>query len=397
MSLAMLAPWKDVDGVRFFSLQKRPPDAQAEASAPGFEIDDVSDELHDFAETAAAISHLDLVISVDTSVVHLAGAMGKPVWLMLPTPAEWRWMEHREDSPWYPTMRLFRQRQRGDWAHVVEAIKEALGEFARDPAAAKAMNAQAIARSAGRPVPRLPVGQPSQLASGHRPGLSAVAETRHGIMQYLPDEPILGMSIGWYGDHLQRQLNLLGTMMRPGATVLESGAGAGMHALFVAKAIGPTGHLFLYESRAPMRSILRQNLVANRIGNVTLMARALGAFGAPPDVETVDELRLERLDWLKLDDGAAALVVLQGATDTLWRLRPLVFAAAADESTLSSLAEFAREHGYRCWRMETALYDPENFNRRDDDRFAGRTALALLAVPEEVEMDVALDECTELV
>ena len=63
-------------------------------------------------------------------------------------------------------------------------------------------------------------------------------------MQYLPDEPILGMSIGWYGDHLQRQLNLLGTMMRPGATVLESGAGAGMHALFVAKAIGPTGHLF---------------------------------------------------------------------------------------------------------------------------------------------------------
>ena len=91
-----------------------------------------------------------------------------------------------------------------------------------------------------------------------------------------------------------------------------------------------------------MRSILRQNLVANRIGNVTLMARALGAFGAPPDVETVDELRLERLDWLKLDDGATALVVLQGATDTLWRLRPLVFAAAADESTLSSLAELRK-------------------------------------------------------
>ncbi|MEA1650426.1 tetratricopeptide repeat protein [Nitrospirillum sp. BR 11164] len=83
-------------------------------------------ELTDFAETAAAISALDLVITVDTAVAHLAGALGRPTWLLLPHVAEWRWMEDRADSPWYPSMRLFRQPRPGDWPAVVVAVGEAL-------------------------------------------------------------------------------------------------------------------------------------------------------------------------------------------------------------------------------------------------------------------------------
>ncbi|HVC62987.1 MAG TPA: glycosyltransferase [Acetobacteraceae bacterium] len=89
-------------------------------------VRDHSERLADFADTAALLSQLDLLIAVDTSVAHLAGALGIPVWLMLPARADWRWLTQRDDSPWYPTMRLFRQTQPGDWRGVVEQVIAAL-------------------------------------------------------------------------------------------------------------------------------------------------------------------------------------------------------------------------------------------------------------------------------
>jgi ADP-heptose:LPS heptosyltransferase len=82
--------------------------------------------IEDMADTAALIANLDLVIAVDTSVAHLAGALGKPVWLLLPLSPDWRWLLDREDSPWYPGMRLFRQERLGDWQPVVERVQRAL-------------------------------------------------------------------------------------------------------------------------------------------------------------------------------------------------------------------------------------------------------------------------------
>ena len=85
--------------------------------------------LTDFAETARVIAQLDLVITVDTSVAHLAGAMAKPVWILLPTGPDYRWLLEREDSPWYPTARLFRQTERGDWSGVVSRVANELKRF----------------------------------------------------------------------------------------------------------------------------------------------------------------------------------------------------------------------------------------------------------------------------
>ena len=85
-------------------------------------IIDFTADLLDFADTAALIANLDLVITVDTAVAHLAGAMGKPVWVMIPFNPDWRWMLEREDTPWYPTMRLFRQRKMGKWDDVIARI-----------------------------------------------------------------------------------------------------------------------------------------------------------------------------------------------------------------------------------------------------------------------------------
>ena len=86
----------------------------------------IAAELRDFDDTAAVIENLDLLISVDSAPAHLAGAMGKPCWVMLPAPADWRWLKIRDDSPWYPTLRLFRQAQFGDWDRVVRAICDAM-------------------------------------------------------------------------------------------------------------------------------------------------------------------------------------------------------------------------------------------------------------------------------
>jgi tetratricopeptide (TPR) repeat protein len=120
-----LASLADVAGVSFVSLQK----GEAPAAPEKLKLLDLTSELTDFTETAALISNLDLVITVDTAVAHLAGAMGKPVWILLPAVPDWRWMLKREDSPWYPTTRLFRQAAPGDWTGVVKRIVSELAHL----------------------------------------------------------------------------------------------------------------------------------------------------------------------------------------------------------------------------------------------------------------------------
>lgn len=110
--------------IEFYGLQVGPRSADLSRSETG--VIDLSESLADFGETAAAIEALDLIITVDTAVAHLSGALGKPVWLLLPHVPDWRWQLDRDDSPWYPTMRIFRQRQRGDWEDVITRVIHAL-------------------------------------------------------------------------------------------------------------------------------------------------------------------------------------------------------------------------------------------------------------------------------
>jgi len=124
MPLSHYAPLAGVPGISLISLQKG--DASGQAPPDGTRLHDWTGELHDFADTAALVDALDLVVSVDTSVVHLAGALGKPVWVLNRYDQCWRWLWGRTDSPWYPTARLFQQRTPGDWAGVVSDVADAL-------------------------------------------------------------------------------------------------------------------------------------------------------------------------------------------------------------------------------------------------------------------------------
>lgn len=145
--LHMFAPLLDVPGVRFHSLQKG--DAAAQLAEVGdARLNDLAPALSDFTDTAAVLEKLDLVITVDTSVAHLAGALGRPVWLLLPKVPDWRWLLDREDTPWYPRTRLFRQTRFDDWSDVFERVAERLREVvAGGPQAL--MGAHARAGSAG--------------------------------------------------------------------------------------------------------------------------------------------------------------------------------------------------------------------------------------------------------
>jgi Glycosyltransferase family 9 (heptosyltransferase) len=102
--------------------------AQLQGSAHRRRVVDWTDDLRDFADTAALIANLDLIITVDTAVAHLAGALGKTVWVLTRFDACWRWLTGRDDSPWYPTARLWRQPEPGDWDSVVAAVAAALQE-----------------------------------------------------------------------------------------------------------------------------------------------------------------------------------------------------------------------------------------------------------------------------
>ena len=126
--LATLASLGELPGVRLLNLQRGPGLAQLEdlPRDPFYLLPPLDRGPHKFADSAALMQHLDLVITCDTSVAHLAGALGRPVWLLLCTTPNWRWLLQREDSPWYPAMRLFRQRRPGDWGGVVDRVRQAL-------------------------------------------------------------------------------------------------------------------------------------------------------------------------------------------------------------------------------------------------------------------------------
>lgn len=126
ISPEFLRPWLVNEETVFYSLQPQPKADDL--------VTDLAGLIGDYADTAALLSQLDLIISVDTSVAHLAGALGHPVWLLLPHAPDWRWLAQRSDSPWYPSMRIFRQPVAGDWSSVLKEVSENLKRFEIKPA-----------------------------------------------------------------------------------------------------------------------------------------------------------------------------------------------------------------------------------------------------------------------
>jgi len=148
---------------QFVSLQKDIRAGDTDLLAGESQMLRLGEDLTDFADAAGLVACLDLVISVDTSIAHLAGALGKPVWILLPLVADWRWLQGRQDSPWYRSARLFRQASRGNWADVIKRVAVALDEFNT-----RAANIKAAKRADVSPKVRAPQGVKRSQAEGRR-------------------------------------------------------------------------------------------------------------------------------------------------------------------------------------------------------------------------------------
>ncbi|MEO8849350.1 MAG: hypothetical protein ABI440_12085 [Casimicrobiaceae bacterium] len=387
IAFAQLAPLLRTPGAAFFGLQK---DAGAQDAAADVvaALQNLGPDFGDFGDTAAAMANLDLVITVDTSVAHLAGAMGKETWMLLAKPSDPRWM-HGDRTPWYPTARLFRQDRRRSWTSVIESVGVAL--------------VQRIATSDPMLPERTPVACHPEVPRswtagvthwpGHQRGLSAVTETRIGLLQYLPDEPDVGAALAWYGEHAQVEVDLLARLVAPGSVMIDVGAGVGYHTLALSTVVGSNGHVLAYEDDATKRQVLEHNCALHKTQPVTPMRRRLGALAEdqspahPAADETLADLLLDRLDWIKVGTVSRALEVLQGADGELWRLRPSLFIGIDDLPQRAALIARLGDLGYCCWRASAPLYNPHNANARQDDMFGGRAAEVLLAVPEESPFD----------
>jgi hypothetical protein len=291
-------------------------------------------------------------------------------------------------------MRLFRQAKAGDWAEVVGQVRRALEDAVQSGVerVTRATTGQALAVSLSE-------------ASTNHLCIGGVVETRHGIVQYFPGQSDISVSIEYYGEHSQLELEVLARLVEPSMIVLEIDAGIGAHSLWLAHKVGNDGHLFLYENEYMRRQALAQNLRANNVTNATLMQRRMrcstraqethgaSSLAAAESEDSIDDLRLGRLHFVKVNDPSNALPVLEGAAETVWQYRPLLQFNVASDEAFRDLTSRVGEFGYACWRCEKSLFNPDNFNRRTDNRFGGRRALALIGVPEESDMELSPFGC----
>lgn len=341
-------PLLEIAGIAFYSLQKDISATDAERLAE-LSIPNLAPYLEDFAETAAAIVQLDLVITVDTAVAHLAGALGHPVWTLLPFSADWRWLTDREDTPWYPTMRLFRQTQAGNWAGVFQTVQTALGAIAQQPD---------VSLTPPQPAPVVAPSPPVATVLSPKP-------CQHGSLIYYAGDRGVGEALARSGEWRAGEINLLQHLVRSGDWVAEVGAGIGAQTVYWAKAVGRSGRVLAIEPQRLLVQTLCANLVLNRHQNVYTYQVALGAApgfqplvtptycwplpSQPPQTEqvqvaTLDSFGLSQCRLLKLNPSRSG-EMLSGARQTLQRCQPIVYWSMPAQETgpLSLLQELSYE------------------------------------------------------
>jgi hypothetical protein len=315
----------------------------------------------------------------------------KPTWVLLPEPAEWRWMDGRADSDWYPTAILLRQREHGQWETVLPDIRRIVTEAVDRKQRGETLHHGRIGRE------RCESRQAIEFQPALAPrGLTSLVEASEGIFQVQADDATESISLAWYGEWRHDQLALLAKLVRLGQTVIETDSGAGVHAVAMSRLVGPTGHILLFDQQAQRRRILAQNLRANRADNVTIFPSTCGRSETSADrsTESIDGLLLDRLDWIKINNHRHFDDVVAGAERSIWTLRPRFFVDAG--SSTNDIVTHLRQLSYSCWLHSSEVFRNSNFNRLTESRGVYATQLAVLAIPEEVLVDVDLAPCERL-
>ena len=414
----------EVPGIALYSLQKEQPATDRDLLQNTPRLQDLQEQLTDFADTAAAIAQLDLIITVDTAVAHLAGALGKPTWTLLPHIADWRWLSDRDDNPWYPTMRLFRQNQPADWDSVMQQVRQALitngelrsrsvsvgdmtnyelrsrsvfvGDMANDEV--RTPNSSFLPRHSPPDIPTSPLTpRPSPLALS---GFNRIKQCRHGMMLFNVSDLGVGRSLDLYGEWAEGAVSLFQSLVHLGNTVVEVGTDIGAHTIFFAKTVGLQGKVIAIEPLRMPFQMLCANLALNSITNTHSYQTALGetagfvplsAIAKPTatpafptassaskeqmQVATLDSFDIDQCRLLKLDVASMTLAVLQGATQTLHRCQPALYLV---EPLDPAIIEYLSSLDYDLYWHRPPLYSSNNFTQTSRNVFGNQAQSNML-------------------
>ena len=390
--LAEFAPLGKLHGVRLFSLQKGVGVEQLDTIGARLEIERLPDDVDSagaFVDTAAMMRNLDVVITSDTAIVHVAGAIGVPVWVALPLVPDWRWLLGRDDSPWYPTMRLFRQTTVGDWPSAIAKIVAALPEIA----------------------PAIRKKQPDEYrvaTTGH----NRLTRARHGLLLYNRHDIYIGRSLDRYGEFSEGEVDVFRQLLRPGHVVVEAGANIGVHTVAIARCVGDTGRVVAFEPQRSVFQTLCANVALNSLTNVDCRLAALGEqagslfvpqldvhrdnnfgglglgeyqTGEHVPVESIDRLSLSRCDFIKADMEGMELAVLRGAAATIAKFRPILYVENDRQDKSPALIEYLLSLGYQLYWHLPPLFNAGNFFENPLNEFGNIASVNMLCVHSSVK------------
>jgi FkbM family methyltransferase len=394
--LTQFSPLAKLHGLSLISLQKGFGSEQLDSLA-NFDVISLGDELDAsggaFLDTPAVLKNLDLVIAADTSIAHLAGALGVKVWVPLAKVPDWRWGVAGQTTPWYPTMRLFRQAELRDWPGVFERMAAALQtEF-----------------------PWLRPKRPDEFQLGEC-GYNRLARTRHGPLTYLRHDVYVGKSLAELGEFSEQEVELFRQVLRPGTTVVEAGSYIGAHTVPLARLVGESGLVHAIEPQRLAFQTLCGNVALSSLSNVRCHHAAasdkigwvtvpkldynqpgnfagMSLLGDHHDGErvpmiTIDSLPLSRCDLIKIDAEGMELQAVRGAEAIIRKFRPVLYVENKREDLSAALIEALLGLGYKLFWHIPRYYNPTNYYANSENPFGNLASLNMLGVSAFQSMDI---------
>jgi FkbM family methyltransferase len=410
--LSELASLSRLPGVRLISLQKHHGLDQLAGLPVGTMVETLSGGFDNgpdaFIDTAAIMSNLDLIITSDTSIAHLAGALGRPTWVALKYVPDWRWLLDRQDCPWYPTARLFRQKTAGDWRSVFSAMEQELSS---------ALGLGNIQRPMKEASPNL---EPVEETVPDRRPLMEHANLRlkrckHGAMMFYANDEYIGRSLDLYGEFSEGEMELFNDYLRSGMTVVDVGANIGVHTVYFANAVGPSGHVFAFEPQRILHQILCGNVALNQHGNVVALNAGLGAQsgtilvpridyarnanfgglslgkwerGEEVPLRTLDSCAPEACHLIKIDVEGMELAVLEGAKAVLDEHKPLLYVENDRAENSKALIAWLLNRDYRLYWHMPRMFNAKNYFGETQNVFGNIISINMLCITGTVAASV---------
>jgi FkbM family methyltransferase len=412
--LANVMPLFAVPGVEFVVLQVGPGRDDLGTIPLPPHVMDLGEEIADLTDTAAIMTGLDLVISSCTAPLHLAGALGVRTWAMLPFAPYFPWLLERTDTPWYPTMTLYRQEQPGrDWSCVVSRIAADLAVLVRSGSARYDVSAPKARQSV--PADESPQGAAPDRSLKMGPTMSEtfneLAQCRGGLMLYNRNDTYIGASMRKYGEFSGEETALFRVIVQPGRTVLDVGANIGVHTVELSRLTGPAGVVHAFEPQRLIYQVLCANVALNSLANVFTHHAAAGSAGGSllvpaldpggrhnyggvsllgsPRGERVPMLTIDSLDlgdcqFIKLDVEGMETEALRGAEATIGRFRPILYVENDRQARSAELISVLFQYGYRLYWHLPPIYTANNFRSDTENIFGDKVSVNMICIPAEI-------------